>query len=204
MLWIRKNLPTIFMLFFIAGVRSTLANNYFVPSGSMEPTIAIGDRLFVNRVAYDLKFPFTNKILKHIADPKRGDVVVFDSPIKPGLTLVKRLVALPGDHVLFKNGFIYLNGKRLDDFNGSTSYEEHLDGHTYHVQRMPWQFRPEEKEFVVPADHFLMFGDNRDNSADSRVFGFVKRDLLIGKAERVMFSFDLPAVRFERMGKKLD
>ncbi|MFM9625961.1 signal peptidase I, partial [Streptomyces turgidiscabies] len=76
-----------------------------MPTGSMIPTIAIGDHILANRVAYDLKVPFTNIVLQRIADPQRGDVVVFESPKEPGLVLVKRLVAIPGDRVTFENGF---------------------------------------------------------------------------------------------------
>jgi signal peptidase I len=201
----RKHLSTLGILFFLLGVRSTFANKYVVPSGSMLPTIQIGDRIFANRVAYDLKLPFSNVILLHVADPARGDVVVFESPIEKGLTLVKRLVAVGGDHVVIENGFITLNGQKLDDFDGhSIPYREHLGAHSYVVQRLPKYFRPERRAFIVPEGKFLMFGDNRDNSADSRVFGFVPRDHLIGRASRVLFSMDLPTVQLARTGMALD
>ncbi|MGZ3653000.1 MAG: signal peptidase I [Bdellovibrionota bacterium] len=202
---IKRHLSTLALLFFLVGIRSTFANQYVVPTGSMIPTISIGDRILANRVAYDFKFPFTNVILQHIADPQRGDVVVFESPIQPGLVLVKRLIAIGGDHVIMQNGFITLNGKRLDDFDGkNVPYHEALGEHAYTIQRLPQYFRPERREFVVPADQFLMFGDNRDNSADSRVFGFVPRDHLIGRASRVLYSFDFPHVDLARFGKRLD
>ncbi len=202
--FLKKHISTFVFLFLLVGVRTTFANQYLVPTGSMEPTIAIGDRIFVNRVAYDLKLPFTNTILKRLGEPERGDVVVFDSPIQPGMVLVKRLVALPGDHLRFENGFIFLNGKRLDDFRGEDLYRERLGTHTYRVQRDPRSFVPEKREFVVPPAQYLMFGDNRDHSADSRVFGFVKRELLIGRASHVLFSMDFPSVKLERVGQKLD
>lgn len=198
--FVRKHAFTAVFLFFLVGIRATFANQYIVPTGSMEPTIAIGDRIFVNRVAYDLKVPFTNKIVKRMGEPERGDVVVFESPIEPGLVLVKRLVGLPGDRVILENGFLFVNGQRLD----SVGYREQLGNHSYQVQRDSRAFVPEYKEFQVPADHYVMFGDNRDHSADSRVFGFVKRELLIGRASRVLYSMDLPSVKMERIGKKLD
>lgn len=205
MRYLRKNLSTLVVIFLLLGVRSTFANQYVVPSGSMLPTIAIGDHILANRVAYDLKLPFSNVILAHISDPQRGDVVVFESPKEKGLVLVKRLVAVPGDHVLMENGFIYLNGKRLDDFDGHhVPYHETLGTHSYTIQRLAEDFRPERREFVVPPDHFLMFGDNRDNSADSRVFGFVPRENLIGRASYVLYSVDFPAVKLDRFGKRLD
>ena len=205
MTYLRKHLSTLVILFFLLGIRSTLANQYVVPSGSMLPAISIGDRIFTNRVAYDLKLPFSNVILQHIADPKRGDVVVFESPIEEGLVLVKRLAAVGGDHVVIENGFITLNGKKLDDFDGHTTpYHEVNGAHSYIVQRLPKFFRPERREFTVPAGEFLFFGDNRDNSADSRVFGTVPRDHLIGRASRVLYSFDFPRLDFARTGKALD
>ena len=147
----RKHGSTLAVLFFLVGIRSTLANQYVVPSGSMLPTIQIGDRIFANRVAYDLKLPFSNVILLHVADPARGDVVVFESPMEKGLTLVKRLVGVGGDHVVIENGFITLNGRKLDDFDGRTfPYHEHLGDHDYVVQRLPRYFRPERREFTVP------------------------------------------------------
>lgn len=201
----RKHRSTLSILFILLGIRGTLANQYVVPTGSMIPTIAIGDRILANRVAYDLKLPLTNIMLQHIADPERGDVVVFESPLNKGLVLVKRLVAVGGDRVVIENGFITLNGKRLDDFHGQNSpYRETLGEHTYTVQRLPRFFRPERREFIVPPAEFLMFGDNRDNSADSRVFGFVPRDHLIGRASHVIYSMNFPQVNFARFGKRLD
>jgi signal peptidase I len=202
--FLRKQLSTFVVIFLFLFVRTTFANQYVVPSGSMQPTIAIGDRIFVNRVAYDLKVPLTNIVLKQLAEPQRGDVVVFESPAVPGLVLVKRLVAVPGDHVVLSNGFVFLNGKRLDDFAGTAPYHERLGRHLYNIQRLPRYFRPEQREFSVPEGHYLMLGDNRDNSADSRVFGFVPRNLLIGRAVRVLFSMDFPQVRLERTGRELD
>ncbi|MCM0606252.1 MAG: signal peptidase I [Xanthomonadaceae bacterium] len=191
---IKANIPFLVAMSFFILVRSTFANYYIVPSGSMEPTIAIGDRIFVNRVAYDLKVPLTNIILKNLDEPKRGDIVVFESPVKPGLTLVKRLVALPGDDVLIENGFLFINGKPGEFEN--------------HVKRIPEYFRPESRHFIVPEGQYFMMGDNRDNSADGRVFGFVKRELLMGRASRVLFSVDLHQnfsriVAWNRIGKSL-
>jgi signal peptidase I len=203
--YLGKHVSTLIVIFFLLGIRSTFANQYVVPSGSMLPTIQIGDHILANRVAYDLKLPFTNHILAHISDPARGDVVVFESPKEKGLVLVKRLVAVPGDHVVFENGFVFLNGKRLDDFDGTHfPYHEHLGGHEYTVQRLPERARAEHFEITLPADHFLMFGDNRDNSADSRYFGLVPRENLIGRASRVLYSIDLPSVNLARTGKRLD
>lgn len=201
---LKKNTGTLCVLFLMLLVRSTFANQYVVPTGSMIPTIAIGDRIFANRIAYDLKLPFTNLVLKELGSPKRGDVVVFESPREKGLVLVKRLIALPGDHLRITNGFVELNGARLDNYDGkSLQYHELLEGHRYNIQREQ-EARAEKLEFTVPENHYFMMGDNRDHSADGRYFGFVERSLLIGRADRVVFSMDLPSVKLERFGKKLD
>lgn len=183
-------------------VRSTFANQYLVPTGSMEPTIAVGDRIFTNRVAYDLKVPLTNWSLARLGDPAHGDVVVFESPREAGLVLVKRLIAVPGDQVRILDGFVWLNGQRLDLSDG----RESLGEHTYQPQHMLWRPIRGHHEFTVPADHYFFMGDNRDNSSDGRVFGFVPRSHLIGRASRVLFSMDLslPVVRMERLGKQLE
>ncbi|MGZ3712046.1 MAG: signal peptidase I [Bdellovibrionota bacterium] len=207
---LRKHVSTLLLVFFLVGVRTTLANQYVVPTGSMIPTISIGDRIYANRVAYDLKVPFTHMVVKHLGDPARGEVVVFDSPAEAGLVLVKRLIAVPGDKVEILNGFVTVNGSRIDQGGraGIFSYGETLGEHHYTVQRIPDIARAEKLAFVVPAGKYFMMGDNRDNSADGRYFGFVARELLIGRAERVLFSFDFSrhlaeAFDWKRIGKKL-
>ena len=175
----------------------------------MQPTIAIGDRILVDRVAFDLKIPFTNTILKSLHEPKRGEIVVFESPIKPGLVLVKRLIAVPGDEVEIKNGFVFLNGKSAAEVTDlEESYSETIGEHRHLVQRIPEYFRPDHFHFRVPEGHYFMMGDNRDNSADGRVFGFVPRNLLIGAAKRVLFSVNFEnsfsdMIALDRFGKKL-
>ena len=207
--YVRNNKSFFALLFLFLLVRSTFANQYVVPTGSMLPTIQLGDRIFVNRVAYDLKLPFSNIILKRFDEPKHGDIIVFDSPAKPGLTLIKRLIALPGDHLVIDNGFVTINDKKLDNFDGkSPNYTEVSGEHTYLIQRIPEMARREHLDVVVPPDHYFMMGDNRDNSADSRVIGFVARELLIGKAKNVLFSvnFSRPfedMVMWNRIGHKL-
>lgn len=193
LLKLKPNIPFLVAMSFFVLIRSTFANYYIVPSGSMEPTIAVGDRIFVNRVAYDLKVPLTNIILKNLNEPRRGEIVVFESPAKPGLTLVKRLIALPGDEVSIIDGVVYLNGG--------------LDENERFVQRIPEYFRPEAIHFRVPEGQYFMMGDNRDNSADGRVFGFVRRELLMGRATHVLFSMDLSKnfseiVAWNRIGRR--
>jgi signal peptidase I len=210
----KKNASFLVIFGMMIFVRSTFANEYVVPSGSMEPTIAIGDRIFVNRVAYDLKLPFTNTILEKLHEPERGSIVVFESPKEKGLVLVKRLIAVPGDEVEIRNGLVYLNGKETtdhvtpDQVEFMTTYTEVIGNYRHKVQRISEYFRPDHFHFWVGNDQFFMMGDNRDNSADGRYFGLVKRELLIGQATHVIFSVDfskpiLEMIALNRTGQAL-
>jgi signal peptidase I len=155
-----------------------------VPSGSMLPTIQIGDRLLVNRLAYDFKIPLTKISLAKLGNPQRGDIIVFDSPdAAGGVVMVKRLIGIPGDQIELRDGSMYLNGEKFetDPFGNEAS-------------------------FVVPPDHFFMMGDNRNNSADSRAWGLVPRANLIGRVRSVLYSanfLDLD-VKWNRTGKKIN
>jgi signal peptidase I len=205
-----------FILFVLAILvfRSAVADWNDVPSGSMLPTIREGDRLYVDKLAYDLRLPFTHVSLHRIAEPQRGDVVVFESE-HAGKRLVKRVIGLPGDVVAMRNDVLYLNGERIahtplghSPDQGASDWQEHLQGHPHAVRLLDSggsldSFGPVR----VPEAHLLVLGDNRDNSADSRVHGFVPRHEIVGRAERVLFSLDydrwlLP--RSERVWHRLD
>jgi len=169
----------------------------------MEPTILIGDRVFVNKLAYDLKLPYTTTHLAKWADPKRGDIVVFYSP-EDGTRLIKRVVGIPGDTVGMHNNKLFINGQFVqydtmpDDVSKQidlSSHENHfllteyLKGKKHALMLLPDQaslnsFTP----VTVPQGRFFMLGDNRDNSADSRYFGFVDRNLILGRATTVAIS----------------
>lgn len=182
----------ILMVFF----RSAVADWYTVPTGSMQPTIEIGDRIVVNKMAYDLKIPLTNITLTRIAEPNRGDIVVFESKAAEN-RLIKRVIGLPGDKVSMANEILTINGNRLSyTLNVTESHEkqtvENLVGLKHIVKYGPTR-SPNLASFntvTVPADHYLVLGDNRRNSADSRVYGFVPRKELKGKANYVAFSLN--------------
>ena len=195
--------------------RSAVADWNHVPSGSMLPTIVQGDRILVNKMAYDLRLPFTHISLMKLADPERGDIITFDSAVADK-KLVKRIIGLPGDTLAMRNNRLYLNGvalnyraeplaltentekafsegkKALSD--GQTAFsvwQEALPGrsHAIRLNDQPSRlanFGP----VIVPEGHYLALGDNRDASADSRVIGFVPREEITGKAHRVAFSND--------------
>jgi len=186
--------------------RAAIADWNTVPSGSMQPTILIGDRILVDRLAYDAKVPLTDISLMHLGDPQRGDIVVFSSP-KDGTRLVKRLIGLPGDVIALRDNQLIINGQPAGYQPLSPDELAQLDwtpepyqqvveetlGTIHHpiiVNRdnsYPYRsFGPVR----VPAGHYLMLGDNRDNSADSRFFGFVPRALLTGRSDKVLASLD--------------
>ncbi len=195
-----------FVVFVIIPVKSSLADWNWVPTGSMNPTILEGDLIYVDKLAYDLRFPLTFYRLAEWSTPKTGDIVVCFSP-EDQTRLVKRIIAVPGDTIESKDNILFLNGQpatytKLDSKN--TEYlssglkdrsilaTENLDGFTHAVMSIP--STRAIRNFVpvtVPADHYFVMGDNRDNSRDSRYFGFVKRQSIVGKARGVIVSFDI-------------
>jgi signal peptidase I len=176
--------------------RSAVADWYTVPTGSMQPTIKVGDRIVVNKMAYDLKMPFSQLSLLTTGEPKRGDIVVFESKAA-NTRLIKRMVALPGDLITMKNETLYINGKALNyqitKQNALHLFAtEQLDDikHNIHIDQNKSNRLSNFGPIIVPAQHYFVLGDNRRNSADSRVYGFVPRDELKGKATLIAFSVD--------------
>ena len=180
--------------------RSAIADWNDVPSGSMLPTILIGDRIVVDKLAYDLKFPFTTARVATWGQPQRGDIVVFYSPAD-GVRLVKRVIGLPWDVIGMLNNRLVVNGERVqyEPRGVSEGSEagvqelrlERLDGKSHMMMVTP--ARPSLVSFApvrVPPEAYLVMGDNRDNSNDSRFIGFIPRGEILGRASRVAFSLD--------------
>ena len=190
-------------LIIVTSVKSSLADWNDIPTGSMQPTILIGDRIFVNKLAYDFKIPFTKYHLAKWSNPERGDIVVFFAP-ENGKRLVKRVIGTPGDTITMRDNRLFINGqfieysqlqsKMMSQFdselkNNHIFFTEQLIEKRHTVMFSP--SRPSLTSFgpvTIPKDKYFMMGDNRDNSADSRFFGFVDRDLIIGKATTVVIS----------------
>ncbi|MBS0516067.1 MAG: signal peptidase I [Proteobacteria bacterium] len=186
--------------------RSAVADWMVVPTGSMNPTIVEGDRILVDKAAYGLRIPFTEVRLTHGADPQRGDIVIFPSP-KDGMTLVKRVIGLPGDTITLRGEHLYINGNPLDYAPAQSRADEQLPRATRGEQReyftetlgeaahpiMVLPRRNAMRSFgpvTVPEGRYFMMGDSRDNSEDSRYFGFVPREAIVGRAFRVAYSLD--------------
>ena len=173
--------------------RTSLADHYVVPSGSMEPTVEVGDRILVDKLAFGVRLPIADRYLVSLAEPRPGDVVVLGSP-ENGITLLKRVVAGPGDTVTVRGGHLDLNGTSVRVTSGETSDLEYL-GATPHSLRLGDGGGPDFGPVRVPADHFLVMGDNRGNSHDGRSFGFVTRDAIRGRAVRVFLRNGAPTWR---------
>ena len=194
-LW-AENRSLIVFLVLMGLFRSSFADWNDVPSGSMEPTILPGDRILVDKLAYDLRAPLLGTRLATFADPARGDIVVFASEAADK-RLVKRVIGLPGDLVALQDNRLWLNGEAIawvdpETGDGTLEITERLPGapHRMRVQTHPSP-RASFDAVRVPADHYLVLGDNRDDSADSRVIGFVPREEIIGRSRRVILSLDL-------------
>jgi signal peptidase I len=204
--WWRKEIrPLLVLGLVVCSLRSSLADWSDVPTGSMKPTILEGDRVYVNKLAYDLKVPFTTWHVAEWSNPQRGDIVVFFSP-KDGIRLVKRVIGLPGDTLELRNNALILNGKPVEyhpiaegllrdvaaaDKDSHTFAAEQLPGQTHTVAA--WPAVPARRDFgpyVVPVGKYFMMGDNRDDSFDSRYFGPVERKRIVGRATAVALSFD--------------
>lgn len=192
----RQNIEGIITALIIAlFIRAFFVQAYKIPSSSMEPTLLVGDHLLVLKCAYGIRMPLIGKYLVRYGEPHRGDIVVFVYPRDPRKDFIKRVIALPGERVQIVDKKIFVNGRPLED---------------------PWgywseaiTFRPNFGPVTVPEGHYFVLGDNRDNSMDSRFWGFVPEDYLLGKALVIYWSWNSRAediyhkVRWWRFGKVL-
>ena len=167
-------------------IRTFVIQAFKIPSGSMKPTLLVGDHILVNKFIYGIKLPFTDKILISLGEPERGDVVVFKFPLDTRKDYIKRVIGLPGDRVELVDKQLLINGQPTEDPHGS-----------YSLSGSMRQYGP----VTVPADHLFVMGDNRDESSDSRVWGFVPRPSLRGKAFLIYWSWDRKnyGVRWSRL-----
>ncbi len=218
--WLRENRGFIVFILLFGVFRTAIADWNPIPSGSMRPNLLEGDVVFVNRLAYDLKLPLTDVVLAHLGEPRRGDIVTFTSPAD-GKRLIKRLVALPGDLVEMRDKQLLINGVKADYKMLDAAIEPMGDGASLPVLHLTERWGNDQRSIqwlpelsrasgfgpvVIPRDQFLMLGDNRDNSADSRYIGFIPRQALIGRAERILVSaaiLDDWMPRIGRFGKSL-
>ncbi len=193
-------------------IRSFLFEPFRIPSDSMMPTLLDGDFIFVNKFSYGLRLPVMNIKMVSIGEPQRGDVIVFRLPKDPATNYIKRLVGLPGDHVVVRGQNLYINGERMKvdmdgiyhghGHDGAQLATEHLGKADHQVLFLPDRYT-RDYDRVVPAGEYFFMGDNRDNSRDSRFpeVGFVPERNLVGKAVRIWLNWDLPAAPiWDRIG----
>jgi len=198
------------VLLLVWVIRSFIIQPYRVPTGSLLPTVEPGDFLVVNQFAYGLRFPVINKKLVEVGEPKRGEITLFYYPVDPNVVFVKRVIGLPGDHVESRNRVLYINGKEMTQTYIKEAVDNEPAGEGNPEEHIPVQVKQEDLDGVkhriylantvtalsadfsvdVPAGHYFMMGDNRDNSGDSRVWGFVPESHLIGKALRIWMSWN--------------
>jgi signal peptidase I len=198
--------PVLFIVFFL---RSFLVEPFQIPSGSMIPTLQVGDFILVNKFAYGLRVPVLNKTFIPVGEPKRGDVMVFFPPHQPKTYFIKRVIGLPGDKVRYSNNVLYLNGvevkqefvkKAFPEWGSPcmamrqqlTVVNEVLDGVAHKMQKcdQPGALSAGDRTWVVAEGHYFMMGDNRDNSGDSRDWGTVSEDAIVGKAFAVWMHWE--------------
>jgi signal peptidase I len=175
-------------------IRTFVVQAFKIPSGSMKPTLLVGDHILVNKFIYGVKLPFLSTTLIHLTDPKRGDIVVFKFPEDPKKDFIKRVIGTPGDVIEIRNKKVYLDGKPMVD-----PYGTYLDPHV-----IPGSARPRDNfgPVTVPPRSFFVMGDNRDHSYDSRFWKFVDLSEVKGKAFIIYWSWNKrnSGVRWRRLG----
>lgn len=188
------------VFFLVLLLRSFLIEPFRIPSGSLEPTLQVGDFVAVNKFAYGLRLPVLEKKVVPIQDPKRGDIAVFRWPPSPQFDFIKRVIGVPGDKIAYHNKILTINGQEMkqtfleyttDESSGKAvaKYRENLGGveHDIYVRT---EVAATDFEVQVPMGSYFMMGDNRDDSADSRFWGFVSDSYLRGKAFAVWMSWN--------------
>ncbi len=203
------------VLLVVLVLRSFIVEPFRIPSGSMIPTLMVGDFILVNKYAYGIRLPVVHTKIIDVGEPKRGDVVVFRYPRNPDLDYIKRVIGLPGDHISYRNKRLVINGevipkKYLHPYEARDEYfSEHdevylekLGDVEHKVLNNKSRTRSAGGEYVVPDGHYFVMGDNRDNSNDSRFWGFVPEENLVGRAMVIWmhWNFTRSRVDFERIG----
>jgi signal peptidase I len=217
--WAKSIIVALVVWFFL---RTFLVEAFRIPSGSMENTLLIGDFLFVNKALYGAEVPIIRTRLPAVREPKRDDILVFDSVEEEGLKVVKRLIGMPGDTLSMENGELFRNGARVNEPYALHSDPTRSEDPIQRAKMREWQlphlvnrdasaYQPDLQEWgpiVVPPNSYFMMGDNRDSSYDGRYWGFLPRKNVRGKPLVVYFSYDpsswralpfLTAVRWSRL-----
>ncbi len=203
------------VLFVVLILRSFIVEPFRIPSGSMIPTLMVGDFILVNKFAYGVRLPVVHTKVADTGEPKRGDVVVFRYPRNPDLDYIKRMIGLPGDRISYHDKRLSINGKLVEKIPlgpyqpqdeyfvpNDEVFLEKLDGVEHKILNNIRNSRGAEGEYVVPDGYYFVMGDNRDNSNDSRFWGFVPEENLVGRAMVIWmhWNFTRNRVGFDRIG----
>ena len=222
--WIIEYARSFFpVLLLVFCIRSFVAQPYRVPTGSLEPTVLPGDFILVNQYHYGVRLPIWDKKILTVGEPQHGQIALFYYPVDHAFTFVKRVIGMPGDHISYINKTLYINGKkqpikfienvsRMNDFGQVVlyqKYEEDLEGVKHDILIRPDAPKNDFYNVVVPKNEFFMMGDNRDESDDSRYWGFVPEHDFVGHALFIWMSWNANAthfydsVRWKRIGNLL-
>lgn len=212
--WFIESSRSFFPVFLLVLLlRSFLIEPFRIPTGSLVPTLLVGDFVAVNKFAYGFRLPVWEKKIISIKNPKTGDIAIFRWPPNPEYDFIKRVIGVPGDKISYRNKVLTINGKEIkqtfeeyttDESSGRAvaRYRESLNGLNHDIYINP-AIASQDFEVEVPKGHYFMMGDNRDDSADSRYFGFVSEEYLRGKALLVWMSWNKKtySVRWSRIGR---
>jgi len=221
---------SLFPIFFIVLVlRSFIFEPFRIPSQSMMPNLWVGDFILVNKFSYGVRLPVLNKEIIDTGKPKNGDVAVFRYPVKPSINFIKRVIGIPGDHIVYRNKLLYINDKLIPQkmlgayqgegsgkkMNGAIYKKENLLGVEHDILMTPGKadmshlffslfFNNGDIDLIVPQGSYFVMGDNRDESHDSRFWGLVPEENLVGKAFLIWFNWDVGQGLFwERIGNSI-
>lgn len=183
------------VLLFVLVIRSFVFEPFRIPSGSMKPTLLVGDFIFVKKYSYGLRLPVTETKIIETGEPARGDVVVFRLPSDPSINYIKRVIGLPGDEVRLERQRLTINGTMMDlsvngeTFDGAPVYVEDLDGRVHKTLIHNPGRSKQDGIYTIPEGQYFVMGDNRDQSKDSRFIGMIPEEYLVGEAVRVWMHF---------------
>lgn len=222
----RESLESILIAVLVALLlRSFVVEAFKIPSGSMIPTLAIGDQIFVNKYVYGMRIPFTSIRLVDFSEPSRGDVVVFICPEPPNEDYIKRVIGVPGDQIEVRRGVVHINGEPVErELKGRSTYwdRDNATGRWYPFEAYTYEERlgdavftviddveanPPQADFkpvIVPDGHVFVMGDNRDHSYDSRSWGLVPMSNILGRSLFVWWSWGREGLSTERLGRWID
>lgn len=196
---LRENIEAIVIAVILAlFIRTFVVQAFKIPSGSMKPTLKIGDHILVNKFIYGVKLPFVRTTLIPVGEPERGDIIVFKYPEQPDKDFIKRVIGVPGDTVQIKEKRVFINGQPANQHYGVHTDQNIIPGQVNHRDN----FGPK----TVPEGAYFVMGDNRDNSYDSRFWGFVEQSAIKGEAFIIYWSWDSEDfdVRWGRIGTLLE